>query len=149
MPFEAEIHVWDDPQPGRGFTTRHCRIFAILLRVGVVPTQLRFLNWICCARRYWGRYFVDGSDVWNQNAWALKNLSHTPGSHHRANALLNTRTAKTGQSGVQTRLIDGTLSRLGGGAALRADRLDRSQHRQPPCHPTDCVLGIRDVADRL
>lgn len=107
LPFEAEIHTFgDDPATWqRIYETALQDISAIPLRVGVVPTQLRFLELDLLRKALPNADFVDGSDALAELRMR-KGVEELKAIRQAAiiaqNALLNTlETVKPGQSELQ------------------------------------------------
>ena len=107
MPFEAEIHTFgDDPATWqRIYETALQDISAIPLRVGVVPTQLRFLELDLLRKALPNADFVDGSAALAELRMR-KGVEELKAIRQAAiiaqNALLNTlETVKPGQSELQ------------------------------------------------
>lgn len=107
MPFEAEIHTFgDDPATWqRIYETALQDISAIPLRVGVEPTQLRFLELDLLRKALPNADFVDGSDALAELRMR-KGVEELKAIRQAAiiaqNALLNTlETVKPGQSELQ------------------------------------------------
>lgn len=149
MPFEAEIHTFgDDPATWqRIYDTALQDISAIPLRVGVEPTQLRFLELDLLRKALPNADFVDGSA-------ALAELRMRKGVEElnairqaaiiAQNALLNTlETVKPGQSELQISAeLMVQLFRAGSEAELPFAPIVSTgpNTANPHASPTDCVL---------
>ena len=149
LPFEAEIHTFgDDPATWqRIYETALQDISAIPLRVGVEPTQLRFLELDLLRKALPNADFVDGSA-------ALAELRMRKGVEElnairqaaiiAQNALLNTlETVKPGQSELQISAeLMVQLFRAGSEAELPFAPIVSTgpNTANPHASPTDCVL---------
>ena len=149
LPFEAEIHTFgDDPATWqRIYDTALQDISAIPLRVGVEPTQLRFLELDLLRKALPNADFVDGSA-------ALAELRMRKGVEElnairqaaiiAQNALLNTlETVKPGQSELQISAeLMVQLFRAGSEAELPFAPIVSTgpNTANPHASPTDCVL---------
>ena len=149
LPFEAEIHTFgDDPATWqRIYETALQDISAIPLRVGVVPTQLRFLELDLLRKALPNADFVDGSDALAELRMR-KGVEELKAIRQAAiiaqNALLNTlETVKPGQSELQISAeLMVQLFRAGSEAELPFAPIVSTgpNTANPHASPTDCVL---------
>ena len=149
MPFEAEIHTFgDDPATWqRIYETALQDISAIPLRVGVEPTQLRFLELDLLRKALPNADFVDGSAALAELRMR-KGVEELKAIRQAAiiaqNALLNTlETVKPGQSELQISAeLMVQLFRAGSEAELPFAPIVSTgpNTANPHASPTDCVL---------
>ena len=149
LPFEAEIHTFgDDPATWqRIYDTALQDISAIPLRVGVEPTQLRFLELDLLRKALPNADFVDGSAALAELRMR-KGVEELKAIRQAAiiaqNALLNTlETVKPGQSELQISAeLMVQLFRAGSEAELPFAPIVSTgpNTANPHASPTDCVL---------
>ena len=149
MPFEAEIHTFGDYPATwqRIYETALQDISAIPLRVGVEPTQLRFLELDLRRRALRNADFVDGSAALAELRMR-KGVEELKAIRQAAiiaqNALLNTlETVKPGQSELQISAeLMVQLFRAGSEAELPFAPIVSTgpNTANPHASPTDCVL---------
>lgn len=149
LPFEAEIHTFgDDPATWqRIYETALQDISAIPLRVGVEPTQLRFLELDLLRKALPNADFVDGSAALAELRMR-KGVEELKAIRQAAiiaqNALLNTlETVKPGQSELQISAeLMVQLFRAGSEAELPFAPIVSTgpNTANPHASPTDCVL---------